>query len=227
MTLRKSAKNKDKKTGLSREARRKKTIRKLLNSTIDLLLESGYSKFRSANAAAKAGVSRGALSHHFATKEELIEAAIRRLFDNAVALAEKDASNSATSEIVANAAKHADLFLSGKLYQVSFNILISVGELEHLAEGVRNISAQGRVPIEHAWISRIEETGMSAEEADVLLGFLWSLQRGLAVEHRIGSEFANPEIAGDTMDFVCRILAQRIAQNNSQADLSIDPEPSL
>ena len=57
----------------TQEERRAETSAKLLKATIDLLLEKGFSKFRIADAAAKAKVSRGGQTHHFATKNELIE----------------------------------------------------------------------------------------------------------------------------------------------------------
>lgn len=52
------------------------TIGALLTATKELLLEEGYARLTTAKVAARAGVSRGALTHHFRSKEHLITTAI-------------------------------------------------------------------------------------------------------------------------------------------------------
>jgi AcrR family transcriptional regulator len=48
----------------------------LLNSTVDCLAEYGYPNVTGAQIAARAGVTRGAQAHYFATKTELVVAAL-------------------------------------------------------------------------------------------------------------------------------------------------------
>jgi AcrR family transcriptional regulator len=52
---------------------------RLLAATIDCLVESGYSEMSTNDVVRRAGVSRGALAHHFPTKAELVVAAAERL----------------------------------------------------------------------------------------------------------------------------------------------------
>jgi AcrR family transcriptional regulator len=52
---------------------------RLLDATIDCLAESGYSGFSTNDVVRRAGVSRGALAHHYPTKAELVAAAADRL----------------------------------------------------------------------------------------------------------------------------------------------------
>ena len=56
----------------SQDERSDETRAALHRATIRLLLERGYSRFTTSDAAAAAGVSRGALTHHFANKEDLV-----------------------------------------------------------------------------------------------------------------------------------------------------------
>ena len=51
------------------------TTLKLLNATIDLLHDRGLYRMSTSDIAEAAGVSRGALTHHFNSKEEIIAAA--------------------------------------------------------------------------------------------------------------------------------------------------------
>ncbi|EIF42745.1 TetR family transcriptional regulator [gamma proteobacterium BDW918] len=169
----------------TQEERRSETSGKLLKATVDLLLENGYSRFRIADAAARAKVSRGGQTHHFSTKKELIEAAIERLFESEVGQAEFDAAKTADEDVIDQAARHAQDFLTSKLYTVSLNMLVSAGEEEHLADGVREISANSRVPIEEAWVHRIAQSGISRQEAAAILVLLWSIQRGYVVGRKI------------------------------------------
>ncbi len=54
---------------------------KLLDATIDCLVELGYAGASTTAICERAGVSRGAQLHHYPTKAELVAAAIERLFE--------------------------------------------------------------------------------------------------------------------------------------------------
>jgi AcrR family transcriptional regulator len=54
---------------------------RLLDATIDCLAETGYSRFSTNDVVRRAGVSRGALAHHFPTKVDLVAAAADRLVE--------------------------------------------------------------------------------------------------------------------------------------------------
>nr|WP_051899010.1 TetR/AcrR family transcriptional regulator [Sciscionella sp. SE31] len=59
--------------------RRAETRRKLLDATIDCLVEYGYAGMTTAKVVERAGVTRGAQAHYFQTKASLVVAAIRHL----------------------------------------------------------------------------------------------------------------------------------------------------
>jgi AcrR family transcriptional regulator len=61
--------------------RRAHTHAALLDATIDCLVERGYSRTSTNDIIRIAGVSRGALLHHFASKAELLGAAAERVFE--------------------------------------------------------------------------------------------------------------------------------------------------
>ncbi len=54
--------------------------RRLLDATVDSLVERGYAGTTTTEVALRAGVSRGAQLHHFPSKARLVSAAIERLF---------------------------------------------------------------------------------------------------------------------------------------------------
>jgi AcrR family transcriptional regulator len=56
---------------------------RLLEATVDCLLANGYSELSTNDVVRRAGVSRGALAHHFPTKAELVAAAGEQLIEQA------------------------------------------------------------------------------------------------------------------------------------------------
>jgi AcrR family transcriptional regulator len=62
-----------------RQDRSRATREALLDATIELLSEVGWPGTTVVAVAARAGVSRGAAQHHFATRDELVRAAVERV----------------------------------------------------------------------------------------------------------------------------------------------------
>jgi AcrR family transcriptional regulator len=70
--------------GTVRNAQREATRVKLLNAAVGCLLDDGYARTTNQRIQERAGVSRGALLHHFPRKSELLVAAIHRIADDGV-----------------------------------------------------------------------------------------------------------------------------------------------
>ncbi|XXF78709.1 TetR/AcrR family transcriptional regulator [Myxococcaceae bacterium GXIMD 01537] len=64
----------------TQQERRETTRRKLLESTIETLVEVGYARVTTIEVARRAGLSQGALFTHFATKSELLGESVEYLF---------------------------------------------------------------------------------------------------------------------------------------------------
>jgi AcrR family transcriptional regulator len=63
----------------TQEERSAATIEKLLEATIDSLIDVGYEQTTSRSVAERAGVSRGAMSHHFPRRIDLMVSALDRI----------------------------------------------------------------------------------------------------------------------------------------------------
>ncbi len=68
----------------TQEQRRAETKAKLLDATIQSLLDVGYAATTSARVAELAGVSRGAQTHHFPHRVDLVGAAVERLAEQRI-----------------------------------------------------------------------------------------------------------------------------------------------
>lgn len=69
-----------------RQDRSRATRRRLLQTTVRCLAEHGWEVSTVAFIAAEAGISRGAVQHHFRTREALILAALEHMFDERAGL---------------------------------------------------------------------------------------------------------------------------------------------
>lgn len=65
--------------------RRAGTRRALLDATLEVLGEVGYARLTTSQVVARAGVTRGAQAHYFATKADLVVQALKHLTDQMVA----------------------------------------------------------------------------------------------------------------------------------------------
>ena len=59
------------------------TRRRILDAAVALLGERGYAGLRTGEVAAAAGVSKGAQTHHFPSKEALVVAVVEHVFRRA------------------------------------------------------------------------------------------------------------------------------------------------
>ena len=70
---------------LPQSERSRRTRAKIMKATLDCILEIGVRASTTTNIAARAGISRGALMHHYPTKEALMHAALEDLLEREVA----------------------------------------------------------------------------------------------------------------------------------------------
>ncbi|MCF6744266.1 TetR/AcrR family transcriptional regulator [Blastococcus sp. KM273128] len=75
----------------TQEQRRADTRSRLLAATIQCLVEHGYAGTTTQRVQERAGLSRGALLHHFATKEALLVAAVSHVADSQIGQVRADA----------------------------------------------------------------------------------------------------------------------------------------
>lgn len=71
----------------TQEQRSSRTRARLLDATIDCLVEFGYAGTTTPRIAQRAGVTRGAQVHHFGSRDDLMIAAVNRLAERQVARA--------------------------------------------------------------------------------------------------------------------------------------------
>jgi AcrR family transcriptional regulator len=169
--------------------RREETITRILDAAVGELRSKGYAGFRFNHVVLAAEISKGAMTHHFPTKESLVIAALRRSYDesNARSLERIEAlAPEADPGVVLEAllTDSADFYL-GPDFAVSVAMLSVRNHEPGLAGEVSEIARVHRIPIEDAWLEALLRCGLPREQARGLLYMTQSLYRGMVMRRYI------------------------------------------
>jgi AcrR family transcriptional regulator len=158
------------------------TRRRILDAAVQLLGERGYAGLRTADVAAAAGVSKGAQTHHFPAKDDLVVAVVEHVFLRASEQARTRARRAASpDEAIKALIADAQEFFFSELFLVALDLAIQ-GRLQQPGENaVTALSAATRLPVEAHWRAALVDSGVPADVADDLLWLTLSIVRGLAV----------------------------------------------
>ncbi|NUP53238.1 MAG: TetR/AcrR family transcriptional regulator [Catenulispora sp.] len=160
--------------------RSRATRSRLLEACVECLAEVGWSATTVAVVAERAGVSRGAAQHHFPTREELITAALERMFDERIEQTRAEITAlhgaSATETVVARLVEH----FTGTLFKAALQVWTAAAADEALRQCVLPLEQKfGRV----AYRMALEALGVddSDEVVSRLVQATLDLARGLGL----------------------------------------------
>lgn len=156
---------------------------RLAKAAFEIIAERGHAAFRTAAVAARAGVSQGAQLHHFATKDDLVLAAIEYAFDRA---------SRRTSTLIEDGFAHDGdpialliedfrLFFMGDDFWVSLGITLDGAKSPVLAARIRPIVAQYRRPVYDRWVDLLSQAGWSRPDAVTIVRMTAALVSGFGV----------------------------------------------
>lgn len=165
--------------------------RRILDAAVDVLAAKGYAGFRTADVAQLAGVSRGAQTHHFPSKDELVVAVVEHVFQRTAQVGRARAAElgrrrargvRSTDEAIRALITDSQEFFFSELFLIALDLAIQ-GRMQQPddANPVTRISAASRLPVEASWLAALIETGVPAAVAEDLLWLTISIVRGLAV----------------------------------------------
>jgi AcrR family transcriptional regulator len=157
---------------------------RILDAAFAVLKERGFAGLTTPEVALRAGVSRGALVHHFPSKLELVTAAMEHVFGIALADGLRLAESARHSGNPAQALlKDTQAFYFSDCFAVGLDMLLAGGKDPALKDTAVAVVHNYRRPVERQWLAVIEELGLSAELSEDLLLLTVSLVRGLGVRH--------------------------------------------
>lgn len=149
----------------------------------DIIAEHGHSAFRTAMVAARAGVSQGAMLHHFQTKEALTLAAVNHALDEAQILTNERLAKKPGNLKAALSWMLEDFrdFFGSNSFWVALDITMDASKNTRIAGAIRRIVADHRRPIYASWAARLVALGCSQSKADETVRMTAALISGLAI----------------------------------------------
>ncbi len=193
------------------EERSTETRLRMMNATLDCLIEEGYLNTTMHRVSARAGMSRGAQTHHFPTKIDLIVAATEHLFnefaENVDELARATQGGGNTLEAFID--EIWALFFSGKFMYASLELIVasrSDPELHtRLVPLIRNLHAS----LDRTWLTFFKGNDAAVGRSDVLLNLTLCLFRGMVVQSVLRKD---PQYYDDLLSTWKRIIPMFVSE---------------
>src|ERR1700738_3062465 len=137
--------------------RSEETRTRILKAAANLIRKRGYARFRTAEVAKEAGLSRGAPLHTFPTAvnkpRDLIEAVI----------------------------EDAREFFFSEHFMIAIDIVLSTSTDQSVRKQILDISRKARRPVETAWAEALAANGVPGQLASDIVALTLSLVRGMAL----------------------------------------------
>jgi AcrR family transcriptional regulator len=158
------------------------TRTQLLKAAANLIRRRGYARFRTADVAAEAGMSRGAQLHHFPTKDSLVVATLEYVFEQAQVMSRRRAAAvNRPRDLIEAVIEDAREFFFSEHFMVAIDIVLSTSTDDAVRKQILEISRKARRPVETAWTEALASSGVPASLAADIVALTLSLVRGMAL----------------------------------------------
>ncbi|HKS48600.1 MAG TPA: TetR/AcrR family transcriptional regulator [Amycolatopsis sp.] len=165
--------------------RREQTRTALLDATIECLVELGYARTSMREICSRAGVSKGAVQHHFADKAALMAAAVEHLTTRRMAVLAE--SHDQAPDGTGTVAAAIDLLwsgYSGTLATAATELWVAARTDPALRAAIRPVDrALGRLAMERTIAVTAD---LPKDRAETLFWLTVNLTRGLALDAELG-----------------------------------------
>jgi AcrR family transcriptional regulator len=163
--------------------RSEETRGRLAKGAYEVIAERGHSAFRTAAVIAHAGVSQGAMLHHYPTKESLTLAAIHYALnlDRENSLRRANRTGGDPQATLRAMAEDFRAFFQGDQFWVSLDITMDAAKDASVAPEIRAIVADARKPIYDLWTQALLRCGWDLARARHAVTSTAALISGFAI----------------------------------------------
>jgi AcrR family transcriptional regulator len=172
------------------QAERSETTRKqLLDAAVKLIRQNGFGGLRTIEVASLAGVSRGALLHHFPSKHALVVAVLTYVNELNFTQSTRRAQLARSSgDPIEEIIKDAQEFFFGDYFFIELAIAMSDESTRRLRRETHQFTRQTRFSIEAAWLDTLMSSGIPKQLASDVLALTLSAVRGFSVRMLIEND---------------------------------------
>lgn len=167
----------------TQEERTAATRGRLVDATLDVLLAKGYSATTTVDIAARAGLTRGALSHHFSGKDELVVEA----FDQHLTLVAADIRTYAGlvrdgSLSLSDFIDRVWTIFSGRFFMLTLEEITAARHNDYLRVRLVKRTREFHDTLDGLWGHFFSGTGLNRTEVEVMFNATLCLLRGMGVQ---------------------------------------------
>jgi AcrR family transcriptional regulator len=196
----------------TQEERSTLTRRLLVNAAIRVVQDLGYANLTISRVAARAGLTNGAMQHHFASRDDLVIAILDAVYP-VLEMSFEDIGlrKSTISERVSAFVDPLWQIYSRPEYLVIWDIAFGTRGDVSLAEKLKKYQRDISARIRRQLTASFADVGLTAQSADQIFSVVISCLRGFALQSLFGVHRRPSDL-----DYVKQIACERIAKCSSR-----------
>jgi AcrR family transcriptional regulator len=165
------------------QARSVATREKLIEAALDTIFDVGYEKASTPEFSRRAGVSRGALLHHFPARSDIMVASMETLLRGGTDEIRDMAASVSRNEIGLDAfIDWLHQLFSGRFFYLSVEFINGSRTDAELRARMIPVVREFHEALDEIWRGFCEPTDLSAQEAAVVLNMTLCLLRGMGIQ---------------------------------------------
>ena len=167
----------------SQKERSDQTRTRLLNATVDLMFDKGLAHTATNDVAEAAGVSRGALTHHFESREQLVAGAIEHMLHGVIgqlkAFTDEFAAREGSSDEIID---YLWSMMSGRLFHVTLEFLPEARHNDLFRGRLLPVVSEWHAALDRIWTSLAARYQVEPEPVRALMNGTLCLMRGMIAQ---------------------------------------------
>jgi AcrR family transcriptional regulator len=167
----------------SQKDRSAETSARLMRATIDLLHDRGLARTSTPKIARLAGVSRGALTHHFASREAIISASVADLLGRTTRdlhrFAEDFMARGGSSEEIVD---YIWTMMSDRLFYVTMEYLPEARHNPEFRADLVSVVREFHAGLDAVWTALASRTGADPDHTRIVMNATMCLVRGMIAQ---------------------------------------------
>lgn len=167
----------------TQEERSRHTQARIMQATLGCILEKGIRATSTVDVARKAGVSRGALIHHYPTKESLMQAALEDLLNREVDSVREMAMRVKSGDLDFDTLLQAlHEHFKGDMYMVTLEYLTTARTDDAIMDVLVPLASQFNASLESIWEQLVVNAEHTPHEKRVALNATLCMMRGMGAQ---------------------------------------------
>lgn len=177
------------KVSRTQEERTSATRARLIEATLDILLAKGYAAATTVDIAARAGLTRGALAHHFESKEELVVEAVDHLLKSTTGEIGAYASQVGKGSLsISDFLDRLWIIFSGPFFMVALEHITAARHSDFLKKKMVERAREFHKSLDEIWREFFSGSELGSAEVETTLNATLCLLRGMGVQTVLRSD---------------------------------------